>query len=258
MIDLKTAVDALIVIPNQRLLSRSPTEIDAADRGLQEGRRGAAQRGAGHLGHGAGSGAPSNMTSRSSSSHRPTHRPDQILLEMFPEARFVHIHRDPCTVSQSITRTRPDLPFGRLQRTDQFDWTERIIRQYKELHDAFFEERSLIPAGHFTEMGCCEELEEDPVGEVSEALRGPGVCRSSATSRRRCRTTFNPSPTTARTASPNSRPDVRQRIGRRVGEGALKVGGIRSEKEGRAEPSGRRIVYHVSTIAFLGWKHGWN
>jgi hypothetical protein len=45
------------------------------------------------------------------------------------------------------------LPFGRLQRTHEVDWTERVIRQYKELYDAFFEERGLIPDGHVPRDG---------------------------------------------------------------------------------------------------------
>ncbi|MBC7855957.1 MAG: sulfotransferase [Pirellulaceae bacterium] len=97
----------------------------------------------------------------------PTHTGRiKLLLEIFPGARFVHIHRDPYTVFQSTVHThRAGLPFARLQRTDQFDWTERIVRQYKEVHDAFFEERSLIPAGHLYEV-CFEDLEQDPAYEL--------------------------------------------------------------------------------------------
>lgn len=42
------------------------------------------------------------------------------------------------------------------------DW---IIRQYRAKYEVFFEERSLIPAGHCYEVGF-EELEVDPVGEM--------------------------------------------------------------------------------------------
>jgi omega-hydroxy-beta-dihydromenaquinone-9 sulfotransferase len=100
----------------------------------------------------------------------------RLLLEMFPGAKFVHIHRDPYTVFQSMVHTyETGLPFGRLQRTDEVDWTERVIRQYRELYDAFFEERGLIPGGHFHEMSF-EALENDPVGELRklyEALNLP-------------------------------------------------------------------------------------
>jgi hypothetical protein len=97
----------------------------------------------------------------------PTHTGRiRLLLEMFPEARFVHIHRDPCTVFQSFVHTyQTGLPFGRLQRTDAVDWSERVIRQYRELYDAFFEERGLIPAGHFHELGYAD-LEKGPLGEM--------------------------------------------------------------------------------------------
>jgi hypothetical protein len=90
----------------------------------------------------------------------------KLLLDMFPDARFVHIHRDPYAVFQSLVHTHTTgLPFGRLQDTRSVDWTERIIRQYKEIHDAFFEERALIPAGCFHEMSY-EKLEQDPVDEM--------------------------------------------------------------------------------------------
>jgi omega-hydroxy-beta-dihydromenaquinone-9 sulfotransferase len=99
----------------------------------------------------------------------------KLLLEMFPDAKFVHIHRDPYTVYQSHVLTHEKgLPFGRLQRTDRFDWSERVIRQYQELYDAYFEERGLIGAGHFHEIRFAE-LETDPVGEVRKLYEALGL-----------------------------------------------------------------------------------
>lgn len=99
----------------------------------------------------------------------------KLLLDMFPDARFVHIHRNPYTVFQSTVHTyAAGLPFGRLQRTNEVDWTERVIRQYKEMYDAFFEERGLIPDGHFHEMGF-EQLEKDPVGEMRKLYETLGL-----------------------------------------------------------------------------------
>jgi hypothetical protein len=90
----------------------------------------------------------------------------KLLLDLFPDAKFVHIHRDPYAVFQSVVHTYvAGLPFGRLQNTNGVDWTERILRQYKELYDAYFDERGLIAAGHFHELGFTK-LEEDPVGEM--------------------------------------------------------------------------------------------
>jgi hypothetical protein len=97
----------------------------------------------------------------------PTHTGRiKLLLDMFPDARFVHIRREPYAVFRSMVHTHETgLPFARLQDTSTVDWNERIIRQYKELHDAYFEELGLIPAGRFHELSF-EELEQDPVREM--------------------------------------------------------------------------------------------
>ena len=90
----------------------------------------------------------------------------RLLLEMFPEARFVHIHRNPHTVFQS-SRQLFQLMFelNRFQRPPLGDLDEWILRQYQVMYDAFFEERRLIPGGHFHEVGF-EQLEDDPIGQV--------------------------------------------------------------------------------------------
>jgi hypothetical protein len=90
----------------------------------------------------------------------------KILLELFPDARFVHIRRNPYDVFQSIEHTaRKVTPWWALQRPDYRDLHERTLRQYRELYDVFFEERGLIPRGRFHEVGF-EALEKDPVGQV--------------------------------------------------------------------------------------------
>jgi len=98
-----------------------------------------------------------------------------LLLELFPDAKFVHIHRDPFTVFQSFVHTHETgLPFGRLQRTDRFDWEGLVIRRYRDLYEAFFAERDLIPPGHFHELRF-EDLERDPVGEVRKIYEALGL-----------------------------------------------------------------------------------
>jgi LPS sulfotransferase NodH len=111
----------------------------------------------------------------------------KLLLEMFPDAKFVHIHRNPYTVFQSFMHTYATvLPVCRLQRTDVLDWEERAVRQYREVYDAFFEERGLIPAGRFHEI-CFEDLEKDQVvqmRQVYEALNLPSFATVEAVLRR--------------------------------------------------------------------------
>jgi hypothetical protein len=98
-----------------------------------------------------------------------------LLLDVFPEARFVHIHRHPYAVFRSACHTtREVMRFCALQRT-AIDVEERTIRQYQEIYDAFFEEEGRIPEGRFHEIGF-EDLERDPIGQVRgvyEALRLP-------------------------------------------------------------------------------------
>ena len=62
-----------------------------------------------------------------------------------------------------------------VQRSALEDLDDWILRQYRVMYDAFFEERALIPAGQLHEMSF-EQLEADPVGEVKrlyEALDLP-------------------------------------------------------------------------------------
>jgi hypothetical protein len=90
----------------------------------------------------------------------------KLLLELFPDARFVHIHRNPYDVFPSAEHTvRMVTPLWALQRPDYRDLHERTIQQYREVYDVFFEERCLIPKGHFHEVSF-EALEKDPVGQV--------------------------------------------------------------------------------------------
>jgi LPS sulfotransferase NodH len=49
-----------------------------------------------------------------------------------------------------------------------------ILRRYKEMYDAFLDERSLIPAGHYTELAF-EELEQDMVGSVARIYEAVGL-----------------------------------------------------------------------------------
>jgi hypothetical protein len=93
------------------------------------------------------------------------------LLELFPDARFVHIHRNPFHVFQSSQHLiRSVTPYWALQRPDYSDLDDRTIRQYTEVYDAFFEERGLIPTGRFHEVRF-ESLEADPIGQMRQLYK---------------------------------------------------------------------------------------
>lgn len=91
----------------------------------------------------------------------------RLLLELFPEARFVHIIRDPYRVFQSTVHLFDALQHNLLllQRMNDIPHSERVLRLYHQIHDAYFDEVGLIPDGRFHLMRF-EDLERDPVGEV--------------------------------------------------------------------------------------------
>ena len=99
----------------------------------------------------------------------PTHTARvRLLLRLFPDARFVHIHRHPYEVFQSFRHYYDTaMWFTYLQRPDLDAIDEGIVRRYTALHDALFDDVPHIPAGQFHEVRY-DDLERDPV----EVLRG--------------------------------------------------------------------------------------
>lgn len=90
----------------------------------------------------------------------------KMLLEMFPDARFVHIHRHPYDVIRSSVLTvRKLTPVWALQKTELDGLEDRAIEQMKTMTDRYFEEKHLIPADRFHEIRF-EDLESDPIGQM--------------------------------------------------------------------------------------------
>lgn len=90
----------------------------------------------------------------------------RLLLELFPEARFVHIHRDPYETFQSTCHLLASTDrFFHLQRPDKRRIPERVIRQYGTLYRAFFEQRHLIAPHRFHELSY-DRLRRDPLAEL--------------------------------------------------------------------------------------------
>jgi omega-hydroxy-beta-dihydromenaquinone-9 sulfotransferase len=95
-----------------------------------------------------------------------------LLRDLFPDARFIHIHRNPYVIYQSTLHWLQTAgPWYRLQRPDSIDSEARILRICKEMYEVFFDERALIPVGRFCEIGF-EELEADPIGQMRKIYEG--------------------------------------------------------------------------------------
>ena len=96
----------------------------------------------------------------------------RMLLEMFPRARFVHIHRDPYTVYQSQLKFYDTVLWHTyLQRPDRTRLPDEILARYREVFDALFRDLPAIPAGQFHEVAFAE-LERDPLGTVERIYSG--------------------------------------------------------------------------------------
>ena len=95
----------------------------------------------------------------------------KLLLEAFPEARFVHIHRNPYDVFRSsLHSARAAIPWWALQRPDLSSLEETTLAQYEEVYEAYFAERTLIPADRLHEIAY-ETLVADPIATLRDAYR---------------------------------------------------------------------------------------
>jgi len=77
----------------------------------------------------------------------------RVLLELFPKARFVYVHRNPHQVYPSMRRFYRSL-FGllALQNWKEQDLEELVLTGYELLIGRYLEERSLIPPGQLVEV----------------------------------------------------------------------------------------------------------
>lgn len=106
----------------------------------------------------------------------PTHTARvRLLLELFPDARFVHVHRHPYEVFQSFRHYYDTaMWYTYLQRPDLEVIDARILARYTEMHDALFADRALVPEGRFHELRY-EDLERDPLGQMRETYARLGL-----------------------------------------------------------------------------------
>jgi len=95
----------------------------------------------------------------------------RILLELCPEAQFIHIHRDPYAVFQSTRHLYQTMwRTTSLQQVGNVDLDELVLRRYEIVYERFVAERPLIPAANYTELGF-EELITSPI-QTLERLYG--------------------------------------------------------------------------------------
>ncbi len=95
-----------------------------------------------------------------------------MLLELFPRARFVSIHRDPYLVYPSTRHLYAKLlPVCQLQNIDDAEVDRNVLDFYRRQMEAYFAKREAIPEGQRVEIRF-EDLERDPVGVMRGVYHG--------------------------------------------------------------------------------------
>jgi hypothetical protein len=91
-----------------------------------------------------------------------------VLMGLFPDARFVHIVRDPRVVFPSTVRMRSSMTRGHtLQVPDESRVQERVFQDFRIIYDRLEEARPLFKSGRFCEIRY-EDLVRDPLGEMEK------------------------------------------------------------------------------------------
>jgi omega-hydroxy-beta-dihydromenaquinone-9 sulfotransferase len=99
------------------------------------------------------------------------------LLELFPNALFIHIYRNPYKVYLSTIKMRNKvLDKLALQNANKEEIEKQVIENYKRLMKSYFQQKDLIPKGNLIEI-CYEDLVRDPIKQARQIylkLKLPG------------------------------------------------------------------------------------
>lgn len=100
-----------------------------------------------------------------------------LILEMFPDAQFVNIVRNPYAVFNSTMHLRRKMfEANGLARAKTDNMEDDVCVTYSHLFERYHGDKHLIPAGRLYEIRY-EELEQDPIGEmrkIYEFFKWPG------------------------------------------------------------------------------------
>lgn len=93
------------------------------------------------------------------------------LLELFPQARFIFIHRDPYTVFKSTKKLYNRMISSQyLQFISQAEIIQQILETNERIMQKYLRERELIPEGNLIEIGF-DELEKSPLETVESIYK---------------------------------------------------------------------------------------
>ncbi|MGD9974187.1 MAG: sulfotransferase [Desulfatirhabdiaceae bacterium] len=90
----------------------------------------------------------------------------KILLELFPQSKFIHIVRHPLAVfASNIKLWSSALSLAFLQEVGSREIMEIVLSTYVHMYAAYHEQKALIPEANLVEI-TYEDLEKNPVSEL--------------------------------------------------------------------------------------------
>ncbi len=105
----------------------------------------------------------------------------RVLLDLFPDAKFIHICRNPYDLFLSTRRLWEVVLWrSQLQEIGAAEIDRLVLQFYPQLMEQYLADRELIPANNLVEVRF-EELEADPLAEtrrIYEALGLPGYAEA--------------------------------------------------------------------------------
>jgi hypothetical protein len=102
----------------------------------------------------------------------------KMLLELFPDAKFIHVYRNPFVVySSTINWLDKEMVPTALQDVGEDVIREAALTNYEKLMRKYLAERALIPEGNLVEVRF-EDVEADPVAETTRIYRALGLTMS--------------------------------------------------------------------------------
>ncbi len=96
----------------------------------------------------------------------------KTLLQLFPDAKFIHIHRNPYEVfSSTLHMFKTVHRHAQLQAVSSAHMEACVLQIYTQLMDRFLRDKAMIPAGNLVEMRY-EGLEHEPLEQLKRIYEG--------------------------------------------------------------------------------------
>ena len=95
----------------------------------------------------------------------------RTLLELFPNAKFIHIHRNPYyTYASSINLHTKAREVFSLQKWDEKEMKDSILKLYQNIYEQYSKDISLIPKENFINISY-EEFLKNPISTIEKIHR---------------------------------------------------------------------------------------